>query len=206
MNMILLQSLAGTPANDSANLAPLNWAGSVRWSNLINSIALLKEITPDVSPRPGSHLNQMDQSSEKATEPSAVQPLRQDFDALISRIAGKNDLDPNLVKAVIKAESDFEPKTVSRKGAKGLMQIMPETARDLGVRDPFDPAQNIDGGCRYLRQMLDRYSENLTLALAAYNWGPGNLDRSKEDLPKETRTYIERVNRFYGQFTAMAQA
>lgn len=137
---------------------------------------------------------------ENALESNLVPEKRQNIDTLIEKTAQKYGLDPNLVKAVVKAESDFDPMTVSIAGAEGLMQLMPGTANDLGVTDSFDPAQNLDAGCRYLKQMLDKYSGQLEKALAAYNWGPGNLDRSTGWMPRETRTYIGRVKRFMGQF------
>lgn len=124
------------------------------------------------------------------------------IESIVQKASRQHDLDPALVKAVIRAESDFDPRSVSPVGAKGLMQLMPGTAKDLGVSDPFDPEQNVMGGSRYLRQMLDRYDGDLDSALAAYNWGPGNFDRNNRNLsrlPEETRTYIARIRRFLGE-------
>jgi hypothetical protein len=125
-----------------------------------------------------------------------------DLESIIEQVAQDYGLDSNLVRAVIKTESNFNPKAVSHAGAMGLMQLMPGTARDLGVDDAFDPLQNVTGGTRYLKTMLDRYSGNLDRALAAYNWGPGNLDRSTGSMPRETRNYIKIVNRYYREFSA----
>lgn len=134
--------------------------------------------------------------------PSETRPAGRNFDDLIEKTARDHGLDPNLVRAVVKAESNFDPRAVSKAGAMGLMQLMPGTAKDMGVSDPFDPFQNLYGGTRYLREMLDRYSGDINQALAAYNWGPGNLDRSTGFLPDETRSYIRNVSRFYGDFSA----
>ncbi|MDR2199767.1 MAG: lytic transglycosylase domain-containing protein [Deltaproteobacteria bacterium] len=124
------------------------------------------------------------------------------INAIINKVGDALDLDPNLIRAVIKAESNYNPKAVSHAGAKGLMQLMPKTAKEMGVKDPFDPTENIWGGARYLKSMLNRHGGNINKALAAYNWGPGNLDRHGygNNLPSETRRYIEVVNRNYNRY------
>lgn len=129
------------------------------------------------------------------------------FDAYIAESAARYGVAPGLIKAVIRAESSFRPDAVSPSGAKGLMQLMDATARWLGVRDPFDPRQNIDGGTRYLSWLLRKYDGNVMSALAAYNAGPGLVDRLGlttdgevaarwSELPEETRTYIGNVLRY----------
>lgn len=119
-----------------------------------------------------------------------------DFDHIIDEAANRHGVPPKLIRAVIKAESNFNPRATSSAGAMGLMQLMPATARELGVRQPYDPEENIMAGTRYLRELLDRYHGNIPLALAAYNWGMGNLEKGGA-LPRETRNYIQRVARFY---------
>lgn len=117
------------------------------------------------------------------------------FDAQIQKSAAEYDVDPALVYAVIECESAGNPHAVSSKGAKGLMQLMDATARELGVSNSFDPAQNVRGGVRYLRQMLDRFDGNTQLALAAYNAGPGAVERYQGVPPfKETENYVQRIN------------
>jgi soluble lytic murein transglycosylase-like protein len=123
------------------------------------------------------------------------------FDPIISEASKKYALEAPLIKAVIKAESDFDPNAMSHKGARGLMQIMPMNYRLLNVENPFDPHQNIDGGARYLREMMDRYNGKLNLSLAAYNAGPGAVDKYGGVPPyPETTEYIERVMKYYERF------
>ncbi len=116
------------------------------------------------------------------------------IETLINHFAAQFKLEPELVKAVIKVESDFNPLVVSNKGAQGLMQLMPETARDVGVRNPFEPSESIYGGSYYLRKMLDSFNLNLDYALAAYNAGPGAV-RKYGGIPPytETQNYVKRV-------------
>lgn len=116
------------------------------------------------------------------------------FESLIEQHAKANDLSPVLVRAVIEAESAFNPRAISHVGAMGLMQLMPGTARDLGVTDPFDPDDNIRGGTKYLRKLLDRFDDNVQLALAAYNAGPGAVERYDGVPPyRETRSYVAKI-------------
>ncbi|MCK4690475.1 MAG: lytic transglycosylase domain-containing protein [Desulfuromonadales bacterium] len=123
------------------------------------------------------------------------------LETLISHFADKFQLDAALIKAVIKVESDFNPRVVSRKGAQGLMQLMPETAVEVGVSNPFDPSQSIQGGSFYLRKMLDSFDRNLDYALAAYNAGP-NAVRKFGGIPpyEETRNYVKRVKHYYDYY------
>ncbi len=123
---------------------------------------------------------------------------QQDIDAAIDEAAARHHVDPSLVRSVIKVESNFNPNAVSRKGAMGLMQLMPSTARSLNVSNPFDPQQNVDAGVRHLRKLLDSYGGNVSLSLAAYNAGAGAVARSA-GVPhfRETQDYVRRITNLY---------
>jgi len=123
---------------------------------------------------------------------------RPDFSSYVHQAAAKYDLEPELIKAVIATESNGNHRAVSRKGAKGLMQLMPSTANDLNVINPFNPEENIEGGTRYLKQLLERFDGNLTLALAAYNSGPKTVEKYGAVPPiSETRQYVKKVFSLY---------
>lgn len=120
------------------------------------------------------------------------------YDGLIRRAAKRYEIDPELVGAVIRQESGFQESARSPAGAMGLMQLMPDTARDLGVTDPFDAEQNVDGGTRFLRSLIDRYGGRVDLALAAYNAGPGAVDRYRGIPPyAQTQDYVRDVMTSY---------
>lgn len=122
------------------------------------------------------------------------------YEDLIVEQARLNGVRPALVRAVVQVESAFDPNARSRKGALGLMQLMPATARRFGVSNPFNPNENVRAGVAYLRQLLDRYANSEELALAAYNAGPGAVDKYGEIVPpfRETRNYVSKVNRIAG--------
>jgi soluble lytic murein transglycosylase-like protein len=129
-----------------------------------------------------------------------------DYSEAINRAAQKHGVDSSLIKAVIRAESGFNHKATSSKGAKGLMQLMPYTADYLDVDDPEDPASNIEGGTKYLRMMLERFNNNTKLALAAYNAGPEKVDAYNGIPPfQETKNFVSRVLTFYDQYKSQTR-
>ena len=132
-----------------------------------------------------------------------ISPRAQAYGELIDEHARRNDVRPSLVRAVIQVESAFNPIATSPKGAMGLMQLMPATARQFGVNNPYDPEQNVRGGVQYLKQLLTRYDNDERLALAAYNAGPGAVDRYGQEVPpyQETKSYVVKVNKLAGATT-----
>jgi soluble lytic murein transglycosylase-like protein len=138
--------------------------------------------------------------SSGATKPSTFNRVfaQQDIDNAIELAAERHNVDPNLVRAVIKVESNFNPNAVSRKGAMGLMQLMPQTARQLNVENPFDPEQNVDAGVRHLKHLMESFGGDVKLSLAAYNAGAGAVARSA-GVPRiaETRNYVKRITQLY---------
>jgi soluble lytic murein transglycosylase-like protein len=137
--------------------------------------------------------------TEQVSSFSRGTPFTQEqIDAAIDQAAARHNVDPSLVRAVIKVESNFNPNAVSRKGAMGLMQLMPQTARSLNVTNPFDPQQNVDAGVRHLKQLMESYGGDVKLSLAAYNAGAGAVARSA-GVPRfaETRNYVNRITQLY---------
>ncbi len=156
------------------------------------------------SPSPAGFKSQAIQSALKSAPKIQPQPPalteRQMIEKCVKKAAAKYNLSPRLLRAMIRAESNFQVAAVSHAGAKGLMQLMPATAKDMGVTNIFDIEQNIDGGAKYLRKMLDRFGGNIRKALAAYNAGPATVIKYNGRVPyPETRQYINRVLRFSGQ-------
>ncbi len=122
-----------------------------------------------------------------------------ELDSIVEEAARRHDVDPNLVRSLIKVESNFNAHAVSPKGAMGLMQLMPATARTLNVSNPFDPQQNVDAGVRHLKHLLQDFNGDVKLSLAAYNAGAGAVARSKGVPPyAETRNYVKRITALYG--------
>ena len=128
------------------------------------------------------------------------------YESLIQEAAAAYDLPASLIRAVMRTESAFDPHAVSRVGAQGLMQLMPGLAREMGVKDSFDPRQNVMGGAKYLRKLLDTHSGNIKLTLASYNAGPGNVRRYKGIPPfKETQNYVKKISGLLAEEAAETQ-
>lgn len=137
-------------------------------------------------------------NSSSTTSKQNVSP---DIDSAITLAAQKYNIDPNLIRAIIKAESGFNPNAFSKAGAQGLMQLMPSTARGLGVTNSFDIQQNVDGGTRYIKGKLDQFNGDLKLALAAYNAGPGSVIKYNGIPPyPETQNYVRNVLKYYNDY------
>lgn len=174
---LMQNSFASLLQNEMSNLtAPRE----TKNAGLIREMPLQMDTFEAASP-PGARVNAAEETPEG-------------YRAIIEEMASKYNVDPTLITSVIQHESGFQADSVSHAGAMGLMQLMPETASWLGVTDPFNPRQNIEGGTKYLRDMLDKYDGNKALALAAYNAGPGNVDKYGGVPPfKETRNYVSSV-------------
>lgn len=151
-----------------------------------------------ISPTPGKRSASPDLAAASPALPSGDSEDR--LERIVREAAERHSLDPALVKAVIRTESGWNPRAVSRKGAIGLMQLIPGTAQRFGVGNPYDPAQNVEGGTMYLRALLDRYNGDLTRSLAAYNAGERAVDESR-GVPAfpETRRYVQKVTDEYFQ-------
>ncbi len=144
------------------------------------------------------------QNSIKIESTNKDKTINERIDTAISISSKKYGVDENLIRAIIKVESNFNPNTVSKAGAKGLMQLMPENCKDLGISDPFNIEQNIDGGTRHIKEYLDKYNGDVEMALMAYNGGPTRMARrgvkSINDIykmPKETQNYVPKVMKYY---------
>ena len=147
------------------------------------------------------HDNQPQSAREKTTLLPHKEKPEFRFDNIVQRVADRYEVDPALVRAIIMAESSYNPKAVSKKGAEGLMQLMPKTAEYLGVEDTFDPEHNIDAGVRYFRQLLDQFNGNVKLALAAYNAGGSRVKKYKGIPPfKDTQYYVKKVFEYHQRF------
>jgi len=179
----LLNAYSGNTASNAENTAPLSTSKPAPLPTQLKELSVARE---DTAPIVENRSRQGDSSW---------------LDPIIAKASKRYGIDGGLIKAVIKAESNFNPQAVSHAGARGLMQLMPATARSLGVNDSFDPEQNVMAGTRFLSDMLHRYNGDVDSALAAYNWGPGNVDKRPDRLPRETRDYLVRVKQLYSSYT-----
>src|SRR6184192_851913 len=188
--------------NDSAPAAPARKSpkyissGLVYWSPSAHGWKNVASANIRAARSAAAEVNQSQQLSSFVRGKPFTQ---QEIDSAIDAAAARHNVDPSLVRAVIKVESNFNPNAVSRKGAMGLMQLMPQTARQLNVTNPFDPAQNVDAGVRHLKKLLENYGGDVKLTLAAYNAGAGAVARSS-GIPRyaETRNYVKRITELYG--------
>jgi soluble lytic murein transglycosylase-like protein len=195
------ESVPVSPSKRTNNDAPAQRSALVYWSASERrwkpvpsaNVRAARSAAADVNQYLGrdSQTPVLDYSRGKSFTPKQV-------DAAIEKAAAEHNVDPNLVRAVIKVESNFNPNAVSRKGAMGLMQLMPSTARQLKVTNPFDPEQNVDAGVRHLKQLMESYGGDVKLSLAAYNAGQGSVARSG-GVPHfaETRNYVKRITNLY---------
>lgn len=163
---------------------------------------ILQEVMLESNSPEENKINILSKPEETWREVLNINNRENQFDKIIDEASSKFGLPRELIKAVIKAESNFNPIAISPKNAMGLMQLIPSTAREMGVNDVFDPYQNIMGGTKYLKMLLDKYNGNLFLALSAYNAGPDRVDKSG-GIPniEETQTYVDRVLKFYKEYS-----
>lgn len=218
--LIVILLLAGLVAGDAGAEIYRSFAadGSVVYTNTPykkNDRLVMKNRSRATTPSPVQAQTQsaLKNSSMKAValkapaaseKPLPVHARKAAYSGLVEEKAKKHNVDPKLVKSVIHAESNWNHRAVSPKGAMGLMQLMPQTADLMGVNNPFDPEQNIEGGVKYLRYLLTKFQGNLTMAIAAYNAGPKTVER-KGGVPAipETVTYVQRVIGDYTGVTPM---
>jgi len=165
-----------------------------RWQS--GGLNAVSPTVAEVKPAPAVPMGHATQDVPSVVRVRKASDRASQYEPIILQASKTYAVEPGLIRAVIRAESNFKNESTSPKGAMGLMQIMPETAKDLGIRDAYDPQQNIMGGTRYLKSLLDRYRGDVPTALAAYNWGMGNVERRPDKLPRETRVYISRIQQF----------
>ncbi len=209
------ESPAAVPVREEASAAPrqlLYWSNvEHRWKRiprpsnfaLKNARTAAEEVTKTVAQSPKQDMAAPEMGRPTAPDTRAIMSghkiTQSEVDDIIAAAAQRHNVDVNLVRSLIKVESNFNPRAVSHKGAMGLMQLMPSTARDLGVSNPFDPAQNVEGGVRHFKGLLQNFNGDVSLSLAAYNAGAGAVARSGGVPPyAETRSYVKRITQLYG--------
>jgi soluble lytic murein transglycosylase-like protein len=168
----------------------------------LSPIPRKKPVLDTVRSRNKINMIKKQQHAETLKPPEEKRGLveKEKIEISVNKAAAKYNLSSKLINAVIRAESNFNSQAISTAGAQGLMQLMPATAEELGVKNPFDIDQNVDGGTRYLRKMIDQFGGDIKLALAAYNAGPGTVQRYQGNVPyRETKQYVNRVLRFSRQ-------
>ena len=194
-----VQSKRSSSASSSAAM-PAPSSGLVYWSPTQRRWKAVPSAKIGAAKSAAAEVNHLLESSDAPTTSFVRGKMytQADVDAAIDQAAARHNVDPSLVRAVIKVESNFNPNAVSRKGAMGLMQLMPQTARSLKVTNPFDPAQNVDAGVRHLKKLMESYGGDIKLSLAAYNAGQGAVARSS-GVPRfaETRNYVKRITQLY---------
>jgi soluble lytic murein transglycosylase-like protein len=192
---IVMPAKRSTPATRQNSLVYWSATGH-RWKTVPSAnIRAARSAAAEIN----EYLGHDSPSTSPAASPSRGKPFtEQEINAAIDRAAARHNVDPSLVRALIKVESNFNPNAVSRKGAMGLMQLMPQTAHQLKVTNPFDPNQNVDAGVRHLKQLMESYGGDVKLTLAAYNAGQGAVSRSN-GIPHfaETRKYVKRITELY---------
>jgi hypothetical protein len=196
-----------TPAPQPKRSSLVYWSSKEnRWKPVPSagtaSMQAARSAAAEVSQYFGHESAQSANAKIVAANARGHQASQEEIDSSIVMAAARHNVDPNLVRAVVKVESNFNSNAVSRKGAMGLMQLMPSTAKSLNVKNPFDPQQNVDAGVRHLKQLLENYGGDVNLTLAAYNAGSGAVARSS-GVPHfaETQNYVRRItNLYYGGF------